>query len=214
MREKPVIIIGAGGHGKVLLDALLDMGIQVIGFLDNDAALQGKEIFGIPILGKDEEIVRYQSDEVKLVNGIGSVGVATLRRSVYEKFKAQGFYFRQVIHPFAVISQRAVLEEGVQVMAGAVINIGSRIGEDTIINTRASVDHDCRIGRHVHIAPGCTLSGGVSVGDETLIGTGSSVIQGISIGQRCLIGAGGNVLRDVPDNGKGYGWPFHMRLDT
>ena len=99
-------------------------------------------------------------------------------------------------------------------MAGAVINIGTRVEDNAIINTRASVDHDCHIGRHVHIAPGCTLSGGVSVGDETLIGTGSSVIQGISIGQRCLIGAGGNVLRDVPDNGKGYGWPFHMRLDT
>ena len=210
MREKPVIIIGAGGHGKVLLDILLDTGIQVIGFLDNDAALRGKEIFGIPILGKDEEIVRYQSDEVKLVNGIGSVGVATLRRSVYEKFKAQGFHFRQVIHPSAVISQRAFLEEGVQVMAGAVINIGSRIEEDTIINTRASVDHDCRIGKHVHIAPGVTLSGGVSVGDETLIGTGSSVIQGVSIEERVLVGAGSNVIGNISDNYKGYGNPIRF----
>ena len=207
MREKPVIIIGAGGHGKVLLDILLNTGIQVIGFLDNDAALRGKEIFGIPILGKDEEIVRYQSDEVKLVNGIGSVGVATLRRNVYEKFKAQGFHFRQVIHPSAVISRRAVLEEGVQVMAGAVINIGSWIGEDTIINTRASVDHDCQIGRHVHIAPGTTLSGGVYVGDETLIGTGSSVIQGIRIGEGSLVGAGSVVIHDVSDHVVMYGVP-------
>ena len=207
MREKPVIIIGAGGHGKVLLDTLLDMGTQVIGFLDNDAALQGKEIFGIPILGKDEEIVRYQSDEVKLVNGIGSVGMATLRRNVYEKFKAKGSHFRQVIHPSAVISQRTVLEEGVQVMAGAVINIGSRIGEDTIINTRASVDHDCRIGKHAHIAPGVTLSGGVSVGDETLIGMGSSVIQGIGIGSRTVVGAGSLVIRNILDSVTVFGVP-------
>ena len=167
----------------------------------------GDSLLGIPILGTDEDIRHYNRKEIELVNGIGSVGVATLRRSVYEKFKAQGFHFRQVIHPSAVISRRAVLEEGVQVMAGAVINIGSRIGEDTIINTRASVDHDCRIGRHVHIAPGVTLSGSVSVGDETLIGTGSSVIQGISIGESSLVGAGSNVINNIPDDCKVYGNP-------
>ena len=164
-------------------------------------------LLGIPILGTDKDIRHYNRKKIELVNGIGSVGVATLRRSVYEKFKAQGFHFRQVIHPSAVISRRAVLEEGVQVMAGAVINIGSRIGEDTIINTRSSVDHDCRIGKHVHIAPGVTLSGGVSVGDETLIGTGSSAIQGIRIGEGSLVGAGSVVIHDVSDHVVMYGVP-------
>ena len=207
MRTKPVIIIGAGGHGRVLMDILLDIGIQVIGFLDNDATLQGKDFCGVPILGRDEEIVHYQNDKLDLVNGIGSTGVASLRRNIYEKFKAHGFHFRQVIHPSAVISRCAVLDEGVQVMAGAVINIGSRIGENTIINTRASVDHDCRIGKHVHIAPGVTLSGGVMVEAETLVGTGSCVIQGIRIGEGSLVGAGSAVIHDVSNHAMMSGTP-------
>ena len=154
-------------------------------------------ILGIPVLGTDDEIARYDRDEIELVNGIGSVGVATLRRKVYEKFKAQGYIFRQVVHPSAVVSPRASLGEGVQVMAGAVINIGASIGENSIVNTRASIDHDCAIGSHVHIAPGCTLSGNVAVGDGCHIGTGASVIQGVSIGQNALVGAGSVAIRDV-----------------
>lgn len=210
MNEKSVIIIGAGGHAKVLLDILLDTDAKVLGFLDSDASLRGTEIFGIPVLGMDDEIARYSPLEVELVNGIGSVGVVTLRRKIFDKFKDMGFRFRQVIHPSAIISNRATLGEGVQIMAGAVINIGTCIGDDSIINTKASVDHDCNIGRHVHIAPGCTLCGGVSVGDGTMIGTGSSVIQGISIGKRCLVGAGSNVFHFVPDESKGYGNPMEL----
>lgn len=212
MDKKGVIIIGAGGHGKVLLDILLERGASVLGFLDNDFSLQSQSIYGIPVLGTDEEIRHFNQREIQLVNGIGSVGVATVRRRVFEKFKKQGYYFRQVIHPSAVISSRASLGEGVQVMAGAVINIGSRIGEDTIINTRASVDHDCMIGKHVHIAPGCTLSGGVAVGDETLVGTGSSIIQAISVGERCLVGAGSNVIRNLSCNCRGFGNPLRIVL--
>lgn len=207
-KKKPVILIGAGGHAKVLLDILLDTGVPVLGFLDNDASLQKKKIFGLPVLGTDEEIARYSPEEINLVNGIGSVGVASLRKIIFDKFKAQGFCFRRVLHPFAAVSSRAELGEGVQVMAGAVINIGTRVEDNAIINTRASVDHDCHIGRHVHIAPGCTLSGGVIVGEGTLIGTGSSIIQGISIGKRCFIGAGSNVIRDISDERKGYGNPW------
>ena len=197
MNEKPVIIIGAGGHARVLLDTLLDTNVKVLGFLDNDTSLHGTEIFGIPVLGMDEEVARYNPEDVELVNGIGSVGVVILRRKIFDKFKAIGYHFQRIIHPSSIISTRAALGEGVQVMAGAVINIGARIGDDSIINTKASVDHDCNIGRHVHIAPGCTLCGGVSVGDETMIGTGSCVIQGISVGARCLVRAGSNVWESV-----------------
>lgn len=210
MNKKSVIIIGAGGHGRVLLDALLEQGVGVLGFLDNDIALQCQNIYGIPILGTDEDIRHFNQKEIELVNGIGSIGVAKVRRSVFEKFKEQGYHFRQVIHPSAVVSPRAFLGEGVQVMAGAVVNIGCQIDDDAIINTGASVDHDCQIGKHVHIAPGATLSGGVSVGDETLVGTGSSVIQGISIGAGALVGAGSNVIRNVADGLKVFGNPARM----
>ncbi len=207
MNKKGVIIIGAGGHGKVLLDTLLELGACVLGFLDNDVSLQSQNIYNVPILGTDEDICHFNRQEIELVNGIGSIGVATVRRRVFEKFKEQGYHFRQVIHPSAVVSSRVSLGEGVQVLAGTVINIGSRIEDDAIINTRASVDHDCHIGKHVHVAPGCILSGMVSIGDESHIGTGCSVIQGVFIGNRVLIGAGSNVIRNVKNDVVIFGNP-------
>ncbi len=210
MTEKAVIIIGAGGHARVLLDTLLLTDTKVIGFLDNDISLTGERFCGIPVLGTDDDLARYCPDEVDLVNGIGSIGVAAIRKAVFHKLKEKGYFFRQAIHPSAVISPRAYLGEGVQVMAGAVVNIGSRIEDNAIVNTKVSIDHDCYIGKHVHIAPGCTLSGGVSVGDGTLIGTGSSVIQGITIGNNTLIGAGSLVIRDIPSKVKAFGAPAHI----
>lgn len=95
-------------------------------------------------------------------------------------------------------------------MAGAVINVGSRIGDNSVINTRAALDHDCRIGCHVHIAPGSVISGGVKIGDGTHIGTGSSIIQCINVGINSVIGAGSVVVKDIPDNVKAYGVPAHV----
>ena len=121
---------------------------------------------------------------MELVNGLGSVGNTELRAGIYYKFKKLGYSFCQVIHPTAILAKDCILGEGVQVMAGVVVNTGTRIAADSIINTGAVVDHDCVIGSHVHIAPGATLSGGVHVGDGSHIGTGATVIQGVSIGSR------------------------------
>lgn len=212
MDDKAVIILGAGGHAKVLLDILLSKYVKVIGFLEKDISVaKQKCVYDIPILGDEENIRHYNRETIELVNGIGSVGVGTLRRTVYEKFKRHGYHFRQVIHPSAIVSDRVFLGEGVQVMAGAVINIGCRIEEDAIVNTRVSVDHDCYIGRHVHIAPGSVLSGEVTVGEESLVGVGSSVRQGLVIGRRVLIGAGSNVICNVPDDRVGFGNPLRLQ---
>ncbi len=205
MKEKPVILLGAGGHAKVLLDILLEQNKEILGIVEKDGTDKLTDLYGIPVIGNDYDVFKYSPDEIFLVNGIGSVGVATLRRTVYERFKTQGYQFRQVIHPSAIISSRVMLGEGVQVMAGAVVNVGCRIAEDAIINTRASMDHDCYIGAHVHIAPGCVLSGGVSVGDESLVGVGSCVRQEIQIGNQVLIGAGSTVIRNIPDGSIIYG---------
>ncbi len=213
MNNKAVIIIGAGGHAKVLLDILLGQNIPVLGFLERDtkSCEANHLLYDIPILGTDDDINRYNRTAIDLVNGIGSIGISTVRRKVYERFKKQGYQFRQVIHPSAVISSRTSLEEGVQVMAGAVINIDCQIKEDAIINTRASIDHDCIIGKHAHIAPGSVLSGAVSVGEATLVGVGSCVRQGITIGNQVLIGSGSNVISDIADNIMGYGNPMRQK---
>ena len=197
MKEKPVILLGAGGHAKVLLDILLEQNAKIIGIAEKDGADRPSDLCGVPVIGSDSDMGEYPPDEIELVNGIGSVGSTALRQRIYEKFKQQGYRFRQVVHSQAIISRRAELGEGVQVMAGAVVNIGTRIRENSIINTNASVDHDCDIGAHVHIAPGVTLSGGVTVGDGSHIGTGASVVQGIIVGHHSFVEAGGIVMGNI-----------------
>lgn len=203
--NKPVIIIGAGEHATVLLDILLSQKRNVIALTSINK--EKSNIFGIPII-KDEDVIKnYKTSEVLLVNGIGSVGSTELRKKIFFKFKEYGFSFEKVIHNSAIISSYVQINEGVQILAGAVVNTNVNIKENSIINTKVSIDHDCKIGCHVHVAPGCTLSGCVSVGDETHIGTASCVIQGISIGGKTLIGAGSVVVKDIPSNTKAYGNP-------
>ncbi len=204
--DKPVIIVGAGGHARVLLDSLRLQKVKVLGALDKRSG-NLDAIEGLPLLGDDSVIVKYPPDEVDLVNGLGSVGDTSLRRGIFEKFKNLGYRFRSVIHPAAIVAENCVLGEGVQVMAGAVINTGTCIAADAIINTGAVIDHECSIGRHVHIAPGVTISGGVQVGDGSHIGTGATVIQGGSIGELALVGAGAVVIGDVASGSKVVGVP-------
>lgn len=208
MNAKSAIIIGAGGHARVLLDSLLLQGRNVLGALDKVPPKDGS--FEVPILGDDDAVSAYSTSEIELVNGIGSIGDTRLRAKLFGKFKKLGYTFSSVVHPSAVLSKSCILSEGVQVMAGAVINTGTRIGVDSIINTGAIVDHECIIGSHVHIAPGCTLSGGVQVGDGAHIGTGATIIQGIKIGEHALIGAGAVVVKDVPAGAKVVGIPARI----
>lgn len=206
---KPVIIIGAGGHAKVLFDCLCLQGINVIGALDK-CYIAGDVSTDLPIIGDDSVISAYSCDAVELVNGLGSVGDTSLRTDIYNKFKNLGYSFRQIIHPAATVAKDCILGEGVQIMAGTVVNTGTMIAEDSIVNTGAIVDHECSIGSHVHIAPGVTLSGGVHVGDCCHIGTGATIIQGITIGDNAFVAAGAVVVRDVSAGTKVLGIPARM----
>lgn len=205
--DKPVIVLGAGGHAKVVIDALLQQGVDVVGIVDSDSNKVSNQILGINVIGDDDTVFRYPKDEIYLVNGIGSVGSATRRKSVFMKFKSQGYRFIVVIHPSAIIGSDVDIQEGAQIMAGAVIQSGAVIGINTIVNTRASIDHDCIIQSHVHISPGAIICGGVSVGEETHVGAGATVIQGVRIGVNTVVGAGSLVLKDVAGNKVIYGNP-------
>lgn len=208
--SKPVIIIGAGDHAKVLLDILLEQNVNVIGLTDKSIS-KGTCIYGVPVIGDDSEIMKYKTDEIELINGIGSVGNTSLRTKVFVSLKEKGYVFKSVIHPSVIISKRSKIGEGTQLLAGSVVNTEAEIGDNTIINTKTSIDHGCKIGNNCHIAPGCVLSGCVIVGNNTHIGTGSSIIQGIKIGNNVLIGAGSVVLKDIENNSKAYGVPAKMK---
>lgn len=195
--SKPVIIIGAGGHAKVLVDALRCSGRAVLGLVDANPTLHGTSVLGAPVMGGDDLMASYSMVDVELANAIGSVESTAARQRIFERFKSYGYTFVRIIHPSATVAGDAVLDEGVQVMAGAVVQVGAAIAKDAIVNTGATVDHDCRIGAHVHLAPGVVLSGGVSVGDGTHIGTGATVVEGARIGAGCLVAAGAVVVGDV-----------------
>jgi len=205
--KKPYIIIGNGGHAKVLIDTLLLLGEEILGILDEDKSSHGGKTLGVKILGGDDILVNYPANEIFLVNGLGGTTTTSLRKSLYKKMKNKGYEFPSVVHPSAVVSSNASIAKGVQVMAGALVQAGCFIDENSIINTSASIDHDCSIGSHVHIAPGVVLSGDVTVCDNSHIGTGASIIQGITIANDVLVAAGAVVLANIEAGLKVKGIP-------
>jgi UDP-perosamine 4-acetyltransferase len=207
MISNPIIIIGAGGHAKVLIDALQRQSANIIGVTDSNPEKKGENILGVPVIGNDEIIMTYENDFVKLVNAIGRVSRENKREQIFKSFKCKRYKFAHVIHNTAVLSSDVKYSEGVQIMAGSVIQPGCKIGTNSIINTGAIIDHDTFVGAHVHIAPGVTISGGVQISDGSLVGVGATIIQGIKIGANCIVAAGSVVIRDVPDGAIVMGIP-------
>ncbi|HWI26943.1 MAG TPA: acetyltransferase [Stellaceae bacterium] len=195
----PIIIIGGGGHGRVILDALLCVSAPVIGIVDPDPGVAGNLPRGVPWLGGEEVLLRYPPETHRLANGIGGIGEPR-RHAAFERFVAAGYGFVGVRHPSATVACDVALADGCQIMAGAVVQTGAKIGANAIVNTRASVDHDCIVGEHCHVAPGAVLCGDVTVGAGTHVGAGAVVIQGVRVGRFSIIGAGAVILSDVPDH--------------
>jgi sugar O-acyltransferase (sialic acid O-acetyltransferase NeuD family) len=199
---KPVIILGSGGHAKVVLDTLLLENIEILGCITPDMKAGEKFCNQITVLGSDEKIAKYKPGDVILVNGIGAMPYKNLRWKIAKQLRDKGYKFKKVIHPSAVIARDIVFEEGVQVMAGVVIQPGTVIGTDSIINTGVLLDHDCKIAKNCHLAPGVICSGGVNIDMGTHIGTGTTVIQNICIGKDSVIASGSSIYKDVADNVK------------
>jgi sugar O-acyltransferase (sialic acid O-acetyltransferase NeuD family) len=190
----PVIVIGCGGHSKVLLDTLKALNIQILGAVDADPSKNGSKILGISVMGSDDWLLKHPPTNVRLVNGLGGVSSTRIRKEIFEKFKKRGYSFLTLIHPSAWVGSEVVLGEGAQIMAGARVQPGCQIGLNSLINTGATVDHDCELGDHIHIAPGATLCGYVKIGSSSVIGSGSTLIQQIQLGPETLIGAGSLVI--------------------
>ena len=198
--KKDIIVIGGGGHCKVVIDAILNIGIYNIrGIVDNKLEPESK-VLGISVIGNDDCLpALFKQGIINAFMGVGSVGDCNLRRRLYEKVKTLGFSFPVIVHPQAVVARDVMIGEGTFVAAGAVINPGTIIGKNVIINTRSSIDHDCMISDFVHVAPGVTLSGGIEIGEATHIGTGAKVRQYVKIAKNCLVKMGTIVTRDISD---------------
>lgn len=209
---RPVVILGAGGHARVLLDALRLLGVEVLGFAAPPPLSRGALVDGAPVLGDDDAILAaFRAESVALVNGLGSVRDTRARRALYERFVARGYSFRSVVHPSAIVARDVLVGDGAQLLARVVVNPGARIEADAIVNTGAIVEHDCVVGAHAHLAPGVTLSGAVSVGAGAHVGTGATVIQGVRVGANALVGAGAVVVSDVAEGAVVLGVPARAR---
>jgi UDP-perosamine 4-acetyltransferase len=202
---RPIIILGAGGHARVLADTLMLLKTPVLGCVAPERPW--KPISGVDYLGDDSVIGGYQTGDVALVNGVGSVGNPAARRSLFMRLLDAGYAFSSVIHPSTILGSDVELSEGVQLMAGVIIQAGCAIGKNVIVNTGARIDHDCEIGDDAHIAPGAVLSGNVKVGDRSHIGTGASVRQGVRVGADVVIGVGASVVSDIPAGALAVGVP-------
>ena len=203
-----IVIIGGGGHAKVLIEIIKHQGqYNIIGILDSQFAT-GTSIAGIPVLGKDDLMSNLYANGVKnACIAVGSIKDNSKRKNLYEKVKQFGFQIPSLLHPYSIISKDTIISEGVQVTAGAIIQRGSKMGANTIINTGAVIEHDCVIGKHVHICPGVIISGECVIGDGAFIGAGSVVIQGLKIGENSIVGAGAVVISDVEDSKAVMGVP-------
>lgn len=187
-------LYGASGHAKVIKDIVEACG-DSIGCLYDDTP-HYEDIHGKPVQLASEAHV-----EGPLIISIGSNGI---RKSLSQKYPVS---YATAVHPQAIISPTVKIEHGTVVMQGAIIQSDARIGRHCIINTAASVDHECVIDDFVHISPHVTLCGNVHVGEGSWIGSGSIVIPGVRIGKWCVIGAGSVVINDIHDNTTAVGNP-------
>lgn len=202
---RPLIVLGCGGHAAVLVDILRQQGRDILALVSPEPPQERKVFSGLKTLSSDDAVLGFNPEDILLVNGLGSLPGSDMRRLLHTEFCSKGYQFASVIADQACISAYASLAPGVQVLHGAIIQAGACIGENTIVNTAATIDHDCQIGADNHVAPGVTLSGGVRTGCRVHLGTGAKVIQSVSIGSGAVVGAGAIVTQSIPDGARAYG---------
>jgi len=204
---KRILVVGGGGHAKVVLSILKKHGkYRVLGYTD---LREKSPILGVPYLGNDDSIGALWSQQRRpnAVLGVGQIGTGAVRLNLWRRLKPFSLKFPSIVSPAAVVNESVTLGDATVVMDGAVINSGTIVGTGVIVNTNATIEHDVAVSDWVHIAPGCTISGGVTIGRFSLIGAGAIVIQGISIAESCVIGAGAVVVRNLTEGGVYAGIP-------
>jgi len=200
----PIVIIGAGGHAKVIIEIFQAAGdFDIAGLIDRNPI--SSSVLGVPIIGTDSDLLRLRKKGVN--QAFVGIGDNARRTRIGYHLRQIGYDIVNAVSPSAVVSSSATIGRGVAIMAGVVINAESQIGDFAIINTRSSIDHDCRLGEGTHVAPGCTIAGNVTIGRLTCIGAGSTIIPGVTVGEEALVGAGSCVIRDVANAARVWGVP-------
>jgi sugar O-acyltransferase (sialic acid O-acetyltransferase NeuD family) len=208
-----LVIIGAGGHGKVVLDIIQAAGKhRVVGFLDADPALAGSEVNGVPVLGQMNQVMRLRQQKIR--GAIVAIGDNRVRVSYAALLAEHGVELITAIHPAAVVAKSARLGHNVVVAAGAIVAASAIVADSAILNTHCVVEHECELEAGVHVCPGALLAGRVRVGAGAFVGLGAKVLPCLSVGKGAVVGAGAVVLKDVPEGACVVGVPARMLVRT
>lgn len=199
-----LIIFGAGGHAKVVIETARKCGYRPVVIYDDNLKTNGAEVAGVPVKGSIVELNHELFGQAFI-----AIGSNRVRKMIFNRFK--NLSWPTLLHPAAYVSPAAQTGCGTIVCAGAVVQPDVVIGSQVIINTSASIDHECVIGDFAHVCPGCTLAGGSQVGEGTMLGTASCMIPLIRVGGWCEIAAGSVVVRNLADNMKAAGVPARSR---
>lgn len=205
-KNKNLLIIGAGGHGKVIADIAENIGCyEKIIFADDDESV--KECMRYPVFWRKKiENDMYDSHDVFV-----AVGNSKTREKITSELKAKGVFIPTLIHPKAIIARTATIAEGTVIMAGTVINSDTHIAGSCIINTGCTIDHDCIIGEFCHVSVGAHLAGTVTVGSHTWIGVGACINNNLTIASDCMIGSGAMVIDSIESAGVYIGVPARKK---
>jgi sugar O-acyltransferase (sialic acid O-acetyltransferase NeuD family) len=194
--RKKCVIMGAGGHGRVVLDILLSARqYQVVGFLDSNPALHGRRMDGLPILGDLSVLPDLCAQGV--TSAVVAIGDNGIRRDMAEQMEAAGLQLINAIHPSANLARNVTLGRNIVIAAGALVCAHCQIGDSVILNTGCIVDHETMIGTAAHVCPGARIAGRVAIGSGAFVGIGATILQGLRIGYEAVVGGGAVVIEDV-----------------
>lgn len=191
-----MLVVGAGGHARVCIEALADhTSTVIVGCVSSDGT--GVADLGVAMLGTDSDLERLAAEH-RATHIFVAVGDNAARSRVTARCGAAGLTVATAMSRFAMLSHTAVIAEGAAILPSVVVNAATHIGRGAILNTGANIDHDCAVGEFAHVAPGVAIAGGVTIGARAFIGIGARIIPGITIGEDAVVGAGAVVIRDVP----------------